>query len=147
MSAGRPPKYKNPKELQIKIDEYFSKGCTIDTVWIKGCETPLQVKRPTITGLVLYVGFNNRASFYDYEIIPEFTNTIKRARAKIEQHYEELLQKGLGAGAIFALKNFGWIDTPLIDQSSHLHLTNNINLEEFRRLPVQDKIKDILNRK
>ena len=38
-------------------------------------------------------------------------------------------------------------DKPLIDHSSHLHLTNNINLEEFRRLPVQDKIKDILNRK
>ncbi len=39
------------------------------------------------------------------------------------------------------------IYSPLIDQSSHLHLTNNINLEEFRKLPVQDKIRDILNRK
>ena len=36
---------------------------------------------------------------------------------------------------------------PIIDQSSHLHITNNINLEEFRKLPVQDKIRDILNRK
>jgi len=38
-------------------------------------------------------------------------------------------------------------DKPVIDQSQHLHLTNNINLEEFRKLPVQDKIRDILNRK
>jgi len=38
-------------------------------------------------------------------------------------------------------------DSPIIDQSQHLHLTNNVNLEEFRKLPVQDKIRDILNRK
>lgn len=28
----------------------------------------------------------------------------------IENVYEELLQSGRGAGAIFALKNFGWTD-------------------------------------
>jgi hypothetical protein len=121
MSAGRPPKYNNPEELQNKIDEYFDKGCTTDDVYLKGTDICLKVKRPTITGLILYVGFCNRASFYDYELIPEFTNTIKSARLKMEQHYEELLQKGLGAGAIFALKNFGWIDKQEV--SSELKVT------------------------
>ena len=110
MKTGRPPLYNNPEELQIKIDEYFDKGCTVEDIHIKGTDTIIKVKRPTIGGLVLYAGFCDRQSFYDYEKHKEFTHTIKRARQKIAQHYEELLQKGLGAGAIFALKNFGWVD-------------------------------------
>ena len=144
---GRPPLYETPEELQIKIDEYFKSGCTIDEVWVKGSDIPLQVKRPTITGLVLYAGFCNRQSFYDTEKRKGFSYTIKRARDRIAQHYEELLQKGLGAGAIFALKNFGWIDTPLIDQSTHKHVSLNINSEEFRQKSTKDKINLILGRK
>ena len=144
---GRPPLYSTSEKLQTKIDEYFKTGCTVDEVWIKGSETPLQVKRPTISGLVLYAGFCDRTSFYDYEKHEEFSYTIKKARAKIAQHYEELLQKGLGAGAIFALKNFGWVDTPLIDQSQHTHYTKvDINVEEFNRKSTKEKIDTVLGR-
>ena len=58
----------------------------------------------------MHLGFCDRQSFYEYEKKPEFTYTIKKARFFIEQHYEELLQTGNVTGAIFALKNFGWVD-------------------------------------
>uniref|UniRef100_A0A6M3IYP4 Putative terminase small subunit n=1 Tax=viral metagenome TaxID=1070528 RepID=A0A6M3IYP4_9ZZZZ len=116
-NVGRPPFYNSPEELQIKIDEYFKTGCTIEDVHIKGTDLVIQVKRPTISGLSLYAGFCDRRSFYAYEVKSEFSHTIKKARAKIEQHYEELLQKGLGAGAIFALKNFGWVDKTEVEHS------------------------------
>jgi len=98
--------------LQKKINEYFDKGIPLRKVIIGHgsnkdvCLIPV----PTITGLALYLGFCDRHSFYDYEKRPEFSYTIKRARAAIEQHYEELLQTGTPTGSIFALKNFGWKD-------------------------------------
>lgn len=99
--VGRPPAYKNAKELQEIIDEYLE----IET-------------NKTITGLALYLGFESRQSFYDYEKKEEFTYTIKRARTYIEKEYEELLRKGNAGGAIFALKNMGWHDRQIIDVES-----------------------------
>jgi len=123
MPVGRPPKYNTPEELQTKIDEYFDNGCTVEDVHLKNSDTVLQVKRPTISGLVLYAGFCDRQSFYAYEKKEAFSYTIKRARDRIAQHYEELLQKGLGAGAIFALKNFGWIDKVDIEHGGEIKYT------------------------
>ncbi len=100
--VGRPPKYANPEELQVKIDEYFEQDIKIELE-----RKPFTL---TITGLVLYCGFCDRVSFYDYEKRPEFSYTIKRARARIEEHYEKRLQGNNCTGSIFALKNFGWID-------------------------------------
>ena len=40
----------------------------------------------------------------------EFLDTIKRAKLRIEAYYEEYLVENHAAGAIFALKNFGWSD-------------------------------------
>ena len=109
---GRPPKYKTAEELQIKINKYFKSGIAKRKV-LTGPPNNRKfglVSIPTITGLVLYCGFCDRVSFYDMEKKPEFTYTIKNARTRIEQNYEELLLTGLGAGAIFGLKNFGWKD-------------------------------------
>ncbi len=103
MPAGRPPYYNNAEDLQKKIDEYFKGGHRTKT--IKGIEVPMI----TITDLVLFLGFCDRASFYDYEKQKEFTYTIKKARTFIEREYEELLRENPTA-AIFALKNFGWFD-------------------------------------
>jgi hypothetical protein len=116
---GQPPKYETPEQLQAKIDEYFLKGMNMRKVVVG----PPNAKRievmamPTITGLVLYCGFCDRNSFYMLEKLPDFTNTIKSARTRIEQNYEEELISGLGAGAIFALKNFGWVDRTEIDHN------------------------------
>lgn len=101
--GGRPPKFKNAKEMQKMINEYFD-------FLIEHKE------KPTITGLTLYLGFSDRASFYDHEKNPGFSYTIKRARLMIETHYEQLLQYG-NAGAIFALKNMGWKDKSEVEQT------------------------------
>ena len=96
-NAGRPPVFKDPEELEKKIQEYL----TI----CKEEKTPY-----TITGLCYHCGFESRQSFYDYADKKEFSYTIKRARLAIEMSYEQRLLGNAVAGAIFALKNLGWKD-------------------------------------
>ena len=104
--GGRPPKFKTAKELQKSITEYFE--------YLEKSEV-----RPTITGLILFLGFADRSSFYDMQSDkrPGFSYTIKRARLMIENVYEQLLQQNTPAGSIFALKNLGWDDKQTIDQT------------------------------
>jgi hypothetical protein len=109
---GRPPIYTTPEELQEKIDDYFKNGVESKPIVVgKGDgKTVIDIPVPTITGLCLYCGFESRQSFYDYEKREQFSYIIKKARLFVEKHYEELLQVGNTTGAIFALKNMGWID-------------------------------------
>lgn len=111
---GKPAFYKNEIDLQNKIDEYFN-NCP-DFITVKQFDKTnsefIEYKKytPTISGLALYLGFINRSSMYDYENKPEFTNTIKKARLRIENEYEKQLYCDKCTGAIFALKNLGWND-------------------------------------
>lgn len=98
--AGRPLTYKNAEELEEAVKLYF------DTTQIK-----------TVTGLAYFLGFESRQSFYDYETRGEFSYTIKRARLFIEMGYEMQLWGTSNAGAIFALKNFGWKDKQEVEQT------------------------------
>lgn len=109
---GGPPIFRDPAEMQEMIAGYFNGGYKTKLVEVGTGDNKKVIEIPmiTITGLVLYLGFADRRSFYDYEKNPEFSYTIKRARTFIEEEYESLLKQGLGSGAIFALKNFGWID-------------------------------------
>ena len=113
--VGRPPKFKTPKELEEMVDQYFIDGVRKKTKVVGG--KAVKVPMPTITGLVLYLGFSDRHSFYDYEKREEFSHTIKKARTFIEMEYEELLQSGL-TNAIFALKNMGWKDKTEIEHGA-----------------------------
>ena len=72
---------------------------------------------PSITGIVFFLGFASRQSFYDYEKRDAYSYIIKRARLSIEAYYESMLtrEKVNPAGPIFALKNFGWKDVQSID--------------------------------
>lgn len=112
--GGRPRKFSEEEELQKKIDEYFY-NCP-DFVVLTGFDKNLgdfvtyEKKTPTICGLALYLGFTNRASFYDYEKNKKFSDTIKKARLRIENEYEKQLYNDKCTGAIFALKNLGWKD-------------------------------------
>jgi hypothetical protein len=135
MPAGRPPKYKTAEELQSKIEEYFNKGVKMRKVVVgNGKNTQVvELEVPTITGLVLYLGFESRQSFYDLEKYPEFSYTIKRARTVMEQMYEEALSIGNTTGAIFALKNFGWVDKQNIDlgdSSINITVVENVSRKE-----------------
>ena len=110
--VGRPAKYNTEQELQDAIDLYFKNGVNTRTVVVgKGADRQeITLEVPTITGLCNYLGFESRQSFYDLEKHEMFSYSIKRARLFIEQYYEEMLMSGNVTGAIFALKNFGWID-------------------------------------
>lgn len=92
--GGRPRKFKSVAEMQKAIDEYFK-----------------TTEKTTICGLALGLGFISRQSFLDYSgYSKEFSDTIKRAKTRIEEYYEGHLTEPNAAGSIFALKNFGWAD-------------------------------------
>lgn len=112
---ARPPKYKTAEELQKKIDEFFD-GVDGTTPTI------------TISGLCYHLGFCSRQSFYRLEENKEFSYTIKRARLRIENHYEALLHGNAVTGPIFALKNLGWSDRQEIDHTSKGEKLNPINI-------------------
>jgi len=112
MPAGQPAYFESADQLEDEIQKYFEEGVKIKKVVLgpPNKRYTEEIPVPTITGLALYLGFESRQSFYDYEKRPEFSYTIKKARLLIENEYEEMLAIGNVAGAIFALKNMGWAD-------------------------------------
>jgi hypothetical protein len=138
--AGAPPKYKTPEELQEKIEDYFKNGIALKKILVgpTNNRTVEEIPVPTITGLILHCGFADRTSFYDMEKLPGFSYTIKKARAAIEQIYEELLHTPACTGAIFALKNFNWKDKTEIEHG----LSENL-IEKFSTLTTPDLIKKL----
>lgn len=111
-----------PEEMQEMVESYFET--------VKAKKEP-----PTITGLALYLGFASRQSFYDYERKDEFAYTIKRARSRIEECYEQALHSRNPIGAIFALKNFGWTDkTEVTATNYNTDVTVEPTEEEARRI-------------
>lgn len=133
--------FSNPDELQEAIDNYFDKGVSTRKVVVgKPPNTQVvEIEVPTITGLCIFLGFESRQSFYAYEQKPEFSYTIKRARLFIENEYEEMLHAGNTTGAIFALKNFGWIDKQEIDQKTEHSGGITISWEDPKLPDTDDK--------
>ena len=99
MEAGRPLKFKTVAELEKAIDAFFE-------------ERYEKAVPPTVSGLALYLGFEDRRSLYDYKEKPEFSHTIKKAITRIEDYAERTILKNEGSstGAIFWLKNHRWTD-------------------------------------
>lgn len=108
---GRPRHFDNEEELSEKINEYFA-----------------QAGKVTLTGLALYLGFESRQSVYDYEKDGRFSYTIKKARLRVENHYEEHLLSDKATGAIFALKNFGWADNQNLNLKTEQPIFTGIDL-------------------
>lgn len=109
MKNGRPPKFKNPKDLEKKINKYIEVAPDKTIITDKDGKE-YRIPHYTISGLAYYLGFTSRQSFYDYEKNEKFSYIIKRARFFIEKEYEKLLQGNNCTGIIFALKNMGWSD-------------------------------------
>ena len=108
-TAGQPPFYKTPEELQIKFDEY-----------LEHCKT--MKEGVTITGACLFMGFCSRQSFYDYEKREKFSYTIKKIHLHIEHAYENRVIQPYPTGAIFMLKNLGYKDTQEIDHKGQVNI-------------------------
>jgi len=103
--VGRPRLYKSPEQFTRKVEEY-QQHC-------------YNVKQPvTWTGLALYLGFSSRESIDEYLNYKGFSDCVKRAKAMVEWHYEMRLADNAPAGAIFALKNYGWTDKQELDHRS-----------------------------
>jgi hypothetical protein len=122
---GRPPKFQDLADLQAKIDKYFDE-----------CD---QNSDPyTITGLALALD-TWRSVLCDYENSEdkEFSNTIKKAKARVENFAEKrLYQQSSPAGPIFALKNFGWTDRLALeggDQTKPIRTENKHDIKSVAR--------------
>lgn len=118
--SGRSLKFKSPEILENKIEEFF-----------KMCDD--ENKIPTITGLAYFLDVT-RKTLLKYEhsdkygslkkvnedIREEYEDIVKRAKAKIEAKYEQLLfDRNTVVGAIFTLKNnFGWVDKHEVEQTN-----------------------------
>ncbi len=126
--GGRPLKFKNPDELQKRIDEYYN--------WANENR-----KHITVTGLAWFLG-TNRQTLLNYENEnsdlyrniknsekAKFIDSIKCAKARIEMEYEEsLFYKNSSVGAIFTLKNnYGYVDKQEIVQENR---EINVTLED-----------------
>lgn len=121
--TGRPMKFKSVEAIQPLIDKYFE-------------DTPDE--RLTITGLALALD-TSRETLMDYEGRDEFSDTIKKAKNRIQESYEVSLRKRGNAGDIFALKNFGWKDK----QETDINLKGNLSMgSAFEAIKDKDKTKD-----
>ena len=99
----KPLKFPTVVDLQTKIDSYFN-------------DTPKD--EWTITGLALSLD-TTRQTLINYEDErPEYLDTIKKAKLRVENGYEIDLKKSGRSGTIFALKNFDWKDTTNTDLTS-----------------------------
>lgn len=108
--GGRPRVYSDAAEFDAIVEAYFA-----------DCE--LNSKKPTLTGISLFLGFCDKETFGTYEAYgPEFSRTVKKARMRIEENRHQLLvnNKTFTPGVIFDLKNnHGWKD-----KTEHEHGVN-----------------------
>jgi len=119
MPGGRPPLFETAEALEQKIEDYFE-SCKPNVNGLG--EIKSFGETITISGLALYLGFESRQSFYDYEKHEEFSYIIKKARFRVECSYEKRLDSKNPTGAIFALKNMGWKDKHEVEQSGGIKL-------------------------
>jgi hypothetical protein len=130
---GRPPLYNNCMDMEAACELYFEtcdEGELIDHVLKTG--EVVKLRRPipyTMTGLALALGFCDRQALWNYKERNEgsenFVDTIKRARARIEeQRSRQLLDGSNPVGKIFDLKNnFGWVDKHEVEANTSISVT------------------------
>lgn len=159
--VGRPLKFKSVDELQKKIDAYFAE-CDPHVVETEKWEVERKsdgtkvkdengydklklIKRKrmteqipyTVTGLALALD-TSRETLTDYEDKEEFSDTIKRAKDKIQNYLELNLNSPSPTGTIFNLKNnYGWKDkteSEISNPDGSLNPINKLTAEELRKL-------------
>lgn len=137
----RPPKFKTEKELSTKIDSYFAnitmsvprtikptleemitnpdakEEPVLNNDWKQIVDTQY-VQIPSILWLCEYLDIH-RDTLIEYSLEKEFSDTIKKAKQRIEKYNsEQLYRKEQVTGIIFNLKNnFWWVDKQEIDNN------------------------------
>lgn len=141
--VGRPLKFKSAKELQAKIEEYFT-SC-FEEWWVQvkdgegytwqartdrhGNIMMRQVRPFTISGLAVHLG-TSRQTLLNYAEKDDFFDTITRAKARIENYTEEQLFNTEArniAGIQFNLKNnyTKWSDKQELEHSGEMNFVIN----------------------
>jgi len=154
MPGGRPLKFSSVEDLQSKIDAYFDScyqevverdkdGNVIYNSEGKPMIYRAQIEPFTITGLALALD-TTRETLMDIEdgnrsYTERFSDAVKKAKLRCQNYAEkQIFMSKNPAGAIFALKNYGWKDKQDIDVSIAPKLTENPNklLELRKQIPV-----------
>jgi hypothetical protein len=148
---GQPPIIKSLAELESKIDEYFNdcKGKPLldkngDPIINKYGKVILVGYEPlTITGLAIAIGFNSRTTLLNYQAIPEYMNTIIRAKSIVQRFAEtSLYDRDTCNGAKFNLtNNFGWSDKTVIENTGELQV-NTMDLSKFSVEQLKEMAKE-----
>jgi hypothetical protein len=130
---GRPMKY-TKEAFNKKVAEYFD-YCDTKTMMIGD---RVITKPYTISGLALFLDIS-RETLNNYEAIPDFLDTIKKAKTKIENYVEEMSLNGLlnPTVSIFNLKNnFGWKDKTEVETKASVTISNykELTTEELKKL-------------
>lgn len=123
MPRGRPKAYIEVEVMQQKIDKYFN-----------DCDR--ENEPYTVTGLCLALDIT-RETLSEYSKKDEFSDTIKKAKLKVENYLEKsLITTGPATGIIFNLKNnFGWKDKQEIEHSGEVNNPfKDLTTEELRQL-------------
>ncbi len=122
---GRPRKFTNAEELY--------------QVGLKYIEDRQEEHKPiTVTGLCIALD-TTKDILNDYESGKyndsqnDFTYPIKRLKMMVEEAYEEKLHGTTAAGAIFALKNFGWRDVMDVNTNKQPEELTNDDIAELIR--------------
>jgi hypothetical protein len=167
MGVGRPKAFKTNKELQDKIKHYFD-TITITTPVFetivdkrddngKAIETHREpqlndageqvlntsyIENPSILAMCRSIGIT-RETLCQYEKRETFSDTIKEAKARIEEYLEnQLYRKDQVTGIIFNLKNnFGWKDKQEIETTGETTVNNKIDLSNFTTEQLKDMLK------
>lgn len=148
MPAGRPPLYKTVEDLQAIIDEYFNWcDARIQQVYSPKLESVIEVINPapyTMAGLARRIGMSRQA-LSEYANSDKFGDTIKEARAKVQEDVETRLMEKQATGAIFNLKNnFGYRDEKQLDHTSK---GESINTKELTDEELNERIQEHLRRR
>jgi len=111
---ARPLKFKTPKELKDAIEEYFD---YCDNRLVQGYDNKtneqfayISPEPYTMSGLAYSIGLS-RQGVLEYKRKDGFSDTIKRARERVEADVERRMndKRTFTAGLIFnAINNFGW---------------------------------------
>lgn len=139
--GGRPVKYRSPEQMQVIIDQYFEDCLYNRRQAIRPDAEPRGTitddLHPTVTGLGLVLGLT-RQSLINYEVKPEFLDTIKKAKAQVEAYAEQRLFYPNAVGTIFNLKNnFHWKD------KTEQELSGSIDVNQLSDEALNAKILEL----
>ena len=124
-AGGRPRKFQSVEEMSDAIDDFFRVCDERTSPFVTKEGTVIQIPSPapyTVVGLANVLGLT-REGLLEYQARDEYSDTIKKAKAKVHENLEfRLLDgRGYGPGHIFGLKNnYGWKDKHEVDQKTSM---------------------------